>query len=171
MDIEEAIRTAIGFETKVRDAYTQAATKATDAAAKKVLEALAAEEQGHLDYLGSRLGEWQRSGRLTVERLDTVVPSRERIREGTKRLKERLKMAAPERASAEATLRKALGAEAEVGGFYKRMVAELPGDAQAMFRRFVEIEDGHLAIVQAELDAVTGLGYWFDFQEFKLDAG
>jgi hypothetical protein len=40
-----------------------------------------------------------------------------------------------------------------------------------MFQRFPEIEDGHNAIVQAELDSVQGLGYWFDVEEFKLEAG
>ena len=53
-----------------------------------------------------------------------------------------------------------------------RGFAELrAGEERALFQRFLEIEDGHHAIVQAELDAVQGLGYWFDVQEFKLEAG
>jgi rubrerythrin len=170
MGVDEAIKTAIRFETKVRDSYAQAAAKATDPAAKTVLETLRDEEQGHLDYLGQRLEEWKRSGKLTAGRLKTVLPSKEKIREGVKGLKARMKMSAEDRKNAEATLRKALGAEEEVGGFYKKMVAELPGEAQAMFKRFVEIEEGHLAIVQAELDSVTGLGFWFDVQEFRFEA-
>jgi rubrerythrin len=170
MGVEQAIKTAIEFETKVRDSYAQAAAKATDPAAKKVLEVLAGEEQGHLDYLHHRLEEWKRCGKLTVEQLGTVLPSKERIREGVKTLKARMKMSAAERASGEAALRTALKAEEEVGGFYRKMVAELPGEAQTMFKRFVELEEGHLAIVQAELDAVTGLGFWFDVQEFRLEA-
>ncbi len=38
-----------------------------------------------------------------------------------------------------------------------------------MFNRFLEIEDGHTAIVQAEVDVLTRTGYFFDFQEFTLD--
>jgi len=38
-------------------------------------------------------------------------------------------------------------------------------------QRFVEIEEGHRAIVQAEIDCVSGLGFWFDTAEFKLEAG
>ena len=36
---------------------------------------------------------------------------------------------------------------------------------------FLGIEQGHQAIVQAEIDALSGLGFWFDFQEFNLEAG
>ncbi len=32
------------------------------------------------------------------------------------------------------------------------------------------IEDGHLAIVQAQLDSVQGMGFWFDIAEFRLEA-
>jgi hypothetical protein len=34
----------------------------------------------------------------------------------------------------------------------------------------VEIEAGHEAIVQAEIDALNGLGFWFDFTEFRLES-
>ena len=38
-----------------------------------------------------------------------------------------------------------------------------------MFARFLEIEDGHVAIVQAELDFISDNGFWFDFQEFDME--
>ena len=168
--VEEAIRTALAFETKVRDVYTQAAAKATDSAARRTLGTLAAEEQAHLNFLHAKLEEWKQSGRVTEERLATALPSQQALQEGRQGLRKRMQLSAAERAQAEATLRRALAAEAEVGAFYRRMVAELPGPAQALFARFLEIEDGHLAIVQAELDSVTGLGYWFDVQEFRFEA-
>jgi hypothetical protein len=34
----------------------------------------------------------------------------------------------------------------------------------------LEIEEGHVSIVQAELDSVQGLGYWFDVPEFALES-
>jgi hypothetical protein len=51
------------------------------------------------------------------------------------------------------------------------MVATLDADGKRLFERFVEIEEGHLAIVQAEMDLVTGSGYWFDTGEFRPEAG
>ena len=87
MDVDEAIKTAIEFETRVRDQYAKAAAKAVDPDAKKVLEVLAGEEQDHLNYLHSRLHEWRKDGKLTAEQLGTVLPSKERILEGVKSLK------------------------------------------------------------------------------------
>ena len=106
MRVEQAIKTALEFETRVRDSYTQAAGQATDAAAKKALQTLAGEEQGHLDYLEKRLEEWSGVGKLTIARLDTVVPSRQAIAAGTKKLEERMKLSPAERRDAEATLRR-----------------------------------------------------------------
>jgi hypothetical protein len=45
----------------------------------------------------------------------------------------------------------------------------LPPEGQELFRRFVEIEEGHVAIVQAEMDLVSGTGFWFDTAEFSLE--
>ena len=38
-------------------------------------------------------------------------------------------------------------------------------------RRFMEIEEGHQAIVQAEIDALSGHGAWFDFTEIRFEMG
>jgi hypothetical protein len=51
------------------------------------------------------------------------------------------------------------------------MVRELPVEGQNLFSRFLEIEDGHGAIVQAEIDSVKRMGFWFDLKEFDLEAG
>jgi rubrerythrin len=65
-------------------------------------------------------------------------------------------------------LGKALEAEHKTSSFYKKMVAELPAEGQKLFERFVEIEEGHVAIVQAEMDSVAGTGAWFDVLEVRL---
>ena len=65
---------------------------------------------------------------------------------------------------------KALEMEVKTSNFYKDMVSQLPKEHQPMFERFVEIEEGHEAIVRAEIDTARGLGFWFDFQEFDLES-
>jgi hypothetical protein len=45
----------------------------------------------------------------------------------------------------------------------------LNDDGRRLFERFVEIEEGHVAIVQAEMDLVSGTGFWFDTAEFSLE--
>ena len=64
----------------------------------------------------------------------------------------------------------ALELEKETSQLYRDLVARLPEQDRKMFGRFLDIEDGHLAIVQAELDSLNGLGYWFDVPEFALEA-
>ena len=66
-------------------------------------------------------------------------------------------------------LKKALALEIEATRFFQQMVSELKDEEQKLFARFVEIEAGHEAIVQAEIDALSGLGFWFDYPEFKLE--
>jgi len=171
MTVEEAIRTAMEYEARVRDVYAEAATQAADPVAARVLTLLSREEQGHLDYLIARMREWTATGKVSLEVLATMVPPLDRLMEAGKRLDQRMAMTPEERASALATLRKAEAAERTTAAWYRRVVDDLPGEVErAMFARFLEIEEGHAAIVQAEIDSVTGLGFWFDVPEFQLEA-
>ena len=70
-----------------------------------------------------------------------------------------------------ALLQQALQMEVETSEFYARMVKELDEQGRNLFERFMQIEEGHKAIVQAEIDSVSGIGFWFDYQEFDLSAG
>jgi hypothetical protein len=49
------------------------------------------------------------------------------------------------------------------------MTSQLSDEGQQVFARFVEIEEGHLAIVQAEMDYLSKTGYWFDIKEFDME--
>ena len=174
MNLEEAIKTAIEYETKVRGVYQSAEESATSPIAKRVFNTLVQEEQRHLEYLESRLDEWERSGEITLETLDTAIPSSTTIKAGVRKLKDKLQERKEDRKYSDVELKmlkKALEVEIETSEFYKQMVHELPEGEKKLFKRFVEIEDGHKAIVQAEIDSVTGIGYWFDIPEFNLASG
>ncbi len=171
MELESAINTAIEFETQVFENYQRAQAQAADPKGRRIFEVLSREEQGHIDYLRQRLSEWRSSGRLTAARLETAIPSRQRISESLERLRSTMKGEPSAGTTLELDLlRRALQAEQETSAFYQRLVRELPSEGAELFARFLEIEEGHLAIVQAEIDAVTGLGFWFDLQEFSLEA-
>lgn len=171
MTIEKAINTAIEFENKVQCVYEEAEKAETSPTAKSVLSTLAREEQFHIQYLEKRRAEWTKTGTVTPETLDTALPSKAVIEAGVKKLKARLDGDKEDHRASLETLQKCLKVEEETSAFYQEMVKTLPGDAQKMFARFVEIEEGHQAFVAAEIDAVQGLGYWFDFKEFDLEAG
>jgi rubrerythrin len=167
MTIEEAIKTAIAFETQVRHLYRNAAEGTSDPVGKRIFKVLAEEEQGHLEYLRSKLDEWKKSGTLTAKRLDSAIPSREKISKGISALEAR--RPGDERGGELRMLSRALDVEAKTNDFYKRMVKELPEEGKQLFAHFVEIEEGHLAIVRAEIDYLSKTGYWFDFKEFDME--
>ena len=167
--IDGAIRTALEYERRVRGVYADAVARATDETGKKVFEVLAEEEQGHIDYLEERLARLQETGSVEAGGLETKIPSKKAIEAGVRALGDKLEGA--DHGAEVELLRKALTVEEETSAFYRRMVEELPPEGQAFFRPFLAIEEGHVAVVQAEIDAVSGMGFWFDFQEFDLESG
>lgn len=175
MELDEAIKTAIEYETGVHRTYQEAMQRATDAKGKRFFEVLRDEEMGHLRYLRERLEEWTKTGRIQVADLDTVIPSREVIDHGLQGIRDKLAAEATSGKGRHFTeldlLKKALDVEADTSSFYKEMVRTLDGDGRKLFERFVEIEEGHQAIVQAEIDEVSGTGVWFDTKEFNLEMG
>jgi rubrerythrin len=172
MKLDEAINMAIDYETKVHKTYLEAMQKASDDAGKRVFKTLCDEERYHLKYLHERLAEWKETGKITVARLDTSIPTQEAIDEGVARLREKMSGDASGKYRNELEmLRKALAVEAETSGFYREMASKLDAEGQQMFARFVEIEEGHQAIVQAEIDCLSGTGVWFDMKEFNLEMG
>jgi len=165
--VEQAIKTAIQYENKVRDHYTAAVGRAEHPAGKSLFQLMAEEEQHHVDYLEYKLKEWGEKGSVTAEGLRTALPSPEAIEEGIAKLG----TVGSERASGAEIdfLERAYVVETETSDFYRKMVSELPVEARDLFARFLEIEEGHLAIVQAQIDHVSGTGYWFDVREFDLE--
>jgi rubrerythrin len=169
MKIDEAIRTAVEYEKKVRDVYRDAAGRSADPVGKRVFALLGLEEQNHVAYLEARLADWTKSGRLNLVEIRSLVPPAGRIREAAATLEARL--AGPGPAREVDLLERARQVELETSEYYRRMVDSLEAEEREFFARFLEIENGHLAIVDAELTAVKGLGFWFDMPEFDLEAG
>ena len=172
MELDEAIRTAIDYESKVFRTYVKAMEAASSEIACRVFKTLRDEEREHLDYLRERLKEWQESGRITVAKLRTAIPTREAINQAVARLGDKVAAPTNERLSTELeSLKQALEVEDETSRFYQQMVKTLDAEGRQLFQRFVEIEQGHKAIVQAEIDCISGSGYWFDTAEISLEMG
>jgi rubrerythrin len=170
MNLEQAITTALEYEGRVHKTYSEAIENAQHEVARKVFSTLCDEELEHIKYLKERLEEWRSTGTVTLAKLDTVLVPKSAIEAATSKLRERLE---PDGRNVRGTefesLKKALDVERETSAFYKKMVATLDEDGRRLFERFVEIEEGHVAIVQAEMDLVSGTGYWFDTAEFDLE--
>ncbi len=167
MTLEEAIRTALEVEHRVRDRFRQLADQASGDASRAFFTLMAGEEEGHVAYLEAALARWRAEGVVEDREIASSV-RREWVREGVHVLREAKE---PKRqADPHEHLSVALRLEHEVSDLYRRLVAEVEDPrAQRMFRRFLEIEDGHTALVQAELDYELHTGNFFDVREFTLD--
>jgi rubrerythrin len=168
MDLGEAIKTAIALEDKIVDVYGKYADKFSSPVGNKIFKLLGEEEEGHVAYLKSKLVEWEKSGKVTVDDLKTIVPDKEAIKANVKKHKAAAKQA--DINDEIEVFKKALDMEMEASAFYRDLVGKLAPEDQKLFQRFLEIEEGHEAIVKAEIDNARGLGFWFDFQEFDLES-
>lgn len=171
MTPEDAIKTAIVYEKKVLQAYRDAVNESKDAKSKKFYQLMADEEFGHVQYLEAKLAEWERCGDFSESELSTAIPTAQHISEALDRMKAEFdKEKRSDTYGCELErLRRAQALEEETSAFYRKMVDEMPEERRGLFRRFLEIEEGHKAVVQAEIDAVEGFGFWFDAQEFSME--
>ncbi|HNX31390.1 MAG TPA: hypothetical protein PKM35_07270 [Holophaga sp.] len=169
MELMDALSGAIDYEHRIRDYYADCAGRIADAKGQRIFAVLAREEQGHVQYLESRLAEWKNSGSVTVAELATLLPPAAWVREEAGKLAKRVDGAGEVSQVEVDFLKEALELERKTSAFYAELVAGLEPKYRGLFERFLEIENGHLAIVQAEIDALAGHGHWFDFMEFSLE--
>ena len=167
MKIEEAIKTAIEFEIRIRDVYLEALAAVDDDAGKRIFETLGKDEQRHIDYLEYKLDQFQKTGAIETERLESAIPDGDSIAKEADKIK--TLVAKEFLGIKQQMLSKALKAEIETSAFYQKMVNELPPEARPLFERFLEIENNHVQAVQFELDYMGKTGYWFDFKEFDME--
>jgi rubrerythrin len=168
MKLETAITSALEFENRIRDLYIEAVARTDDPAGKKIFQALADDEQRHVDYLDSRLDEWQRRGQLTAARLASTIPDKTAIRKEAAALQS--KMSEDARGLKQQMLSRALEMEIETSRFYKELIGQVADDHKAMFERFLEIEDNHVEAVQFELDHLNDTGFWYGFEAFDMES-
>lgn len=169
MTIEEAIKTAINYEVKIRDLYKENSDRLNNPVAKKIFKVLADEERLHVEYLKNSLNEWKKSGIVNTKTLETIVPDKDAVEAGIRKLKK--EDAEYDIKEEMEIFKKVLKLEIESTNFYKNMIKDFPEESQANFARLIEIEEGHEMIIQAEIDHANKLGFWFDFMEFDLEAG
>lgn len=167
MQIEKAIQTAIEYETELRDIYFEAAEAEDDDKGKQFFQSMGNDEQGHLDYLKDRLKQWQKTGKLSAEKLKTSLPSKEVVAQQAAEVKSLVEK--DFRGLKSQMLSKALKMEIKTSNFYQKMVDELSAEAQQMFARFLEIEENHIRTIEFELDYISKTGYWFDVKEFDME--
>lgn len=167
MTFEEAIRTAIDYEIRIRDIYREAAAAVNEEKGKRIFHTLGDDEQHHVDYLQHKLIEFQKTGKVAADKLDSGVPSAEALGREAARVKSLVEK--DFLGIRQQMLSRALKAEIETSNFYRKMVDGLPVEVCGLFARFLEIENNHIKALEFELDYISKTGYWFDFKEFDME--
>ena len=167
MELEAALKSALIFEKRIRDLYIEAAAGTDDTAGKKIFEDLAADEQNHVSYLESRLDDWQKTGTISTERLESIIPHKASIQKAAANLESKIKE--DTRGLKQQMLSRALEMEIDTSQFYEQLVEQVSAEHQTMFKRFLEIENNHIEAVQFELDHLSKTGFWYGFEEFDME--
>ena len=172
----KAIETAIQIEKDGLAFYTEAAKQTDDPNGKKMFQTLARDEAAHLKLFetvreslleveaGSPRPYWpspEQVAAISPKRLDRppIFPTGEEIK-AAEILEREL-----------AALQRGLQAEKDSIAFYsqERDKTDDP-DGKAMYAYLIEQEEGHRTILQGEYDYLNRTGFWFDIQEFDLEA-
>jgi len=167
MTLEEAIKAAIEYETRIHDLYQKSAVTIKDPRGKMVLKALGTDELHHITYLLKTREQWRETGQLIMESLESTLPPMENISTSIGTLESNLNL--EDLGDEKQLLSHALTIEMETTDFYRKMADEMSDEAQRMFTRFFELEKQHIEVVQAELDHLSKTGYWFGFKEFDME--
>jgi rubrerythrin len=169
MNLQEALEAGIGYETRARDLYRRAAEQCPDPAGLRLLSQLADDEEGHREHLARQLERWREAGELDDAPAPRVLPIAAAAKVSAEAIARRSARSDP-RNEIEA-LQEALVIERDTSAFYRRVAGSLEGRARDLFKHFVEVEEGHFHLVAAQLDALTGVGKWFDLDAFMSQEG
>lgn len=166
MDAVDALKLAIERERGANKFYRQAADMTEDPNGKRAFKWLAKEELRHLAKLRQQLRsvldnnrwlEWRRAT-TPIERTEFPPPA-EVI--GT------VKVGAGERDA----LRQAIESEREAIAFYRQAENSTPDlHGKTMFRALAREEEGHLALLEEELEWITKSRKYFTLHRFTLRA-
>lgn len=168
MDSIEIFTTALEYEKKIRDLYNSAATTVDDERGKSIFRGLADDEQSHVDFLHYSLEQLRTNNTIDATRLKTAIPQRNLIATNIEKLKAEI----PEHmlGDIKTVLNSALKLEKETSAFYRDARDKSEGVIREILNKFFEIEEGHVDVVQIELDHAMHNGMWFNFMEVDLEA-
>ncbi len=164
-DLAAGIKMAIDMEKKGRAFYLEAAAKTANETGKAIFSRLADEEAVHLATFERMLdaqkpvADWRS--------LLREYPSQPHIPVFDEKAKKSLKRATTDELQA---LRIAMQQEREAMEYYGELSQQADDEAIKHIFDFVRQQEVyHYDLLQAEYDAITQTGFWFDTPEFRMD--
>ena len=168
MHSEEIFATALQYEEKIRDLYRSTAKIVDDPRGRAIFQALADDEQSHVDFLLYSLEQLKLQKKIEIDKLVSPIPTMEQIEKKIEKLKTKIPILML--GDIKSVLDSALKLEKETSAFYRDACSKTEGEIKAIFEKFQEIEDRHIDVVQIELDHAQHNGMWFNFMEVDLEA-
>ena len=165
MDSQDIFKSALTYEKKIRDLYLSAVETIDDDRGKDLFKALADDEQSHVDFLEYSLDRLASAKEIDIEKLRFRLPST--IKDDVSRMEKKI----PEQmlGDIKRALNAALSLEVETSQFYKKALDDSRGQVKEILKKFYEIEQAHVELVQIQLDYASGNGYWFNFMEIDME--
>lgn len=165
MDSQKIFSQALVYEKKIRDLYQSAAETIDDLRGKAIFQALADDEQSHVDFLNYSLDRLSSEGEIDPARLTTAIPAP--VEADLAAIAQKI----PEQmlGDTKRVLNAALALEIETSAFYKEACRTAQGKTAEILNKFYEIEQRHVDVVQIELDHASNNGVWFNFMEVDME--
>ena len=165
MTSQDIFTQALSYEKKIRDLYQSAVSTIDDDRGKAIFQALADDEQSHVDFLEYALGLLASQGEIDISKLTTGIPEpvEADIRAMTAKIPDQML------GDTKRVLNTALAMEVETSRFYENACKQTSGKIAEIFEKFYEIEQRHVDVVQIELDHAVGNGHWFNFMEIDME--
>ena len=164
----DALQKAIQSEKSALEVYLKFARQTKNVSGKDMFLRLCQDELGHLNILEKELdnlmaGQKWVKAKFQPSDIEEILPhlssSKDLVQSG---------QGSPDDLSA---LNLALEMERKAVNFYKREGQKVEDkNAQAMYSRLAEMEEAHYNLIQAELDHIKDVGFWFGIQEFTLES-
>lgn len=158
MELQNALRTALELEKKVRAVYAEAAAAAGSELSRALFEMLEAEEVSHAEFLQRKLDDLAKDAPLPTSRLPPVGALKYAAGRMRRVLSGKKDGALPPEA---VRMTAALRLEREMAAFYRIMAESMTGPDQKLFAHFLNIEERHVALVCAELESLREDGTVF----------
>jgi rubrerythrin len=161
----QAMKTAIEMEKSGHRFFQDAARQVNHEVGRKMFKRLAAEEMVHLRTF-EKLFEELSGGGDWKSALEQVKPA-----ERMPYFDEARKEFKAEDLSVELDfLKQALDLERKAIAFFEQAITDAEtAQARQVFQRILEEEKSHYDLIQAEIDSISGSGFWFDVHEFYMD--
>lgn len=164
----DALQKAIQSEKSALETYLKFARQTKNVSGKDMFVRLCQDELGHLNILEKELdnlmtGQKWVKAKFQPSDIEEILPHlaspKDLVQAG---------QGSPDDLSA---LNLALDMERKAVNFYKKEGQKAEdSNARAMYARLAEMEEAHYNLIQAELDHINDLGFWFGIREFSLEA-